>query len=163
MLLLATAILTGFGCTGCGGSSKPQASADWQTVRGPGFSFQAPAGWKLERAKNRLSATRDTELVQVAVFPLQKPYDGKLFDRVARELRVRMRQLAGQTGGRLSGERTVTADGIRSHAYDVEAGDHLDEYTFVLSGLREYLLLCRRSSSGEAEPCGRLVESFARL
>jgi len=157
-LLLATAILAG-----CGGSSAGKGQHDWHTVRGSGFTFQAPVGWKVERAKSRVAVTHDSELVQVATFPLLKPYDETLFDKVARELRTRMRQIAVQTKGRLSGERTVTADGIRSHAYDVTVGNQVDEYTFVLAGKREYLLLCRRSSAEKADPCVHLVDSFARV
>jgi len=156
-LLVATAILAG-----CGGSSAVKAPGHWQSVRGPGFSFQAPVGWEVERAKSRVSVTHDSELVQVATFPLLKPYDESLFTRVSRELRSRMRQIAGQTNGRLSGARTVSADGVRSHAYDVTVGDQVDEYTFVLAGKREYLLLCRRRSADGAEACTRLTASFAR-
>jgi hypothetical protein len=158
VLLLATAILAG-----CGGSSAVKSQRDWQSVRGPGFSFQAPAGWKVEHARSRVSATHGSQLVQVATFPLLKPYNATLFDRVARELRVRMQQIAGQTKGRLSGERTVSADGIRSHAYDVTAGDQVDEYTFVLAGKREFLLLCRRSSADKSGACPRLTDSFVRV
>jgi hypothetical protein len=158
VLLLATAILAG-----CGGSSAVKSQRDWQSVRGPGFSFQAPAGWKVEHARSRVSATHNSELVQVATFSLLKPYDETLFARVARELRSRMRQIAGQTNGRLSGERTVSADGIRSHAYDVTAGDQVDEYTFVLAGKREFLLLCRRSSADKSGACPRLTDSFVRV
>ena len=148
---------------GCGGSSasEPQ-GAGWQSLHGPGFSFQAPAGWKVQRAKRRVSATHDAELVQVATFPLLKRYSARLFDKVARELRARMEEIAGQTNGRLSGERTVSAGGIRSHAYDVIVGDQVDEYTFVLVGKREYLLLCRRSSAQKADACRRLATSFVR-
>jgi hypothetical protein len=156
-LLLAAAIVAG-----CGGSSARNAPAAWQSVRGPGFSFQAPAGWKVERAKSRVSVSHDSELVQVSTFPLLKPYDAKLFDRVARELRLRMRQIAGQTNGRLSGERTVSVDGIRAHAYEVTVGDKVDEYVFVLVGRREYLLLCRRSATASDQACARLTETFSR-
>lgn len=156
-LLLATLILAG-----CGGSSASNAPGEWQTVEGAGFTFQAPAGWKVEHAQGRVSATGGSELVQVSTFPLQKPYDEKLFGRVATELRSRMQDLARQTGGKLGAERTVTADGVRSHAYDVTAGDHVDQYTFVLSAKREYLLLCRRRSSNGSGFCTRLVTSFAR-
>lgn len=156
-LFLATAILAG-----CGGSSATEPQGEWQSVRGPGFSFDAPAGWRVERAKSRVAATHDAELVQVATFPLLRRYDVKLFDEVARELRTRMLQIAGETNGRLSGERTVSAGGIRSHAYDVTVGDQVDEYTFVLAGKREYLLLCRRSSEKKAEACERLATSFER-
>jgi hypothetical protein len=147
---------------GCGGSSASEPQGQWQSLRGPGFSFQAPAGWQVERAKSRVSATHDAELVQVATFPLLRRYDAKLFDDVARELRTRMQQIAGATNGRVSGERTVRAGGIRSHAYDVTVGDQVDEYTFVLDGKREYLLLCRRSSDQQAEACERLATSFER-
>jgi hypothetical protein len=156
-LLLAALILSG-----CGGSSAAKQQGGWQTVAGTGFSFQAPAGWKVERAKNRLTATRGSELVQVATFSLVKAYDAKLFERVAIELRSRMLDIAHQTGGKLSGQRTVTADGVRSHAYDVTAAAQTDEYTFVLSGKREYQLLCRRASSDGSAFCAQLVKSFAR-
>jgi hypothetical protein len=156
-LLLATAILAG-----CGGSSASEPQAAWQAVRGPGFKFDAPAGWKVERAKGRVWATQDSELVQVATFPLLRRYDAKLFGRVARELRTRVLQIAGETNGKLSGERTVRAAGIRSHAYDVTVGDQVDEYTFVLAGKREYLLLCRRKADKKTEVCERLTTSFER-
>ncbi|MDX6426117.1 MAG: hypothetical protein QOD52_1522 [Gaiellaceae bacterium] len=155
-LLFASVILAG-----CGGSSAAKQN-QWQTVAGAGFTFQSPAGWKVEHAKNRVTATRASELVQVATFPLLKTYDAKLFDRVATELHSRMLDIAHQTGGKLSGRRTVTADGVRSHAYDVTAGARIDEYTFVLSGKREYLLLCRRTSSAGSTFCAQLVKSFAR-
>jgi len=132
---------------GCGGSSASEPAGEWQSVHGPGFRFDAPAGWKVERAKSRVSATHDAELVQVATFPLLRRYDAKLFGRVARELRTRMVQRAG---------------GIRSHAYDVTVGDQVDEYTFVLHGKREYLLLCRRTSDEKAPACDRLASSFER-
>jgi hypothetical protein len=155
-LLFASVILAG-----CGGSSAAK-QHDWQTVAGTGFTFQAPAGWKVEHAKRRVTATQGSELVQVATFPLLKTYDAKLFGRVATELRSRMLEIAHQTGGKLSGQRTVTADGVRSHAYDVTAGAQTDEYTFVLSGKREYQLLCRRTSSNGSTFCAQLVKSFAR-
>jgi hypothetical protein len=156
-LLLGTVILAG-----CGGSGAAKSQTAWQTVRGPGFSFQAPAGWKVERAQRRISAVKGSQLVQISTFPLLKPYDAKLFDRVATELRERMQEIAQQTGGKVSGERTVTAGGVRSHSYDVTSGSRVDEYTFVLSGMQEYLLLCRRSSSADADVCSQVVTSFAR-
>jgi hypothetical protein len=161
-LLLATLILAMCGLAGCGGSTAATANQHWQTVAGTGLTFQAPAGWKVEHAQNRVSVTHGSELVQVATFPLTKPYDDKLFVRVATELRSRMDAIARQTGGKLSSGPAVTADGVRSHSYDVTAGTRVDKYTFVFSGKREYLLLCRRESSGGSDFCGRLVTSFAR-
>ena len=147
--------------TGCGGSSARQATA--QSVSGPGFSFDAPAGWKVTAGTARASASHADELVQVVAFPLLKPYSPALFAKVEVELRTRMHQLATQTGGTVSGSATVTAAGIRSHSYDVTVADHVDEYTFVLRGLREYQLLCRRKSSSADDTCRALLTSFRLL
>jgi hypothetical protein len=163
-LLLATLILAMCGLAGCGGSSAASGTDRWQTVGGTGYTFEAPAAWKVERAKNRVTVTRGSELVQISTFPLVKAYDDKLFGPVAKELRSRMEEVARQTGGKLSTLPAVTADGVRSHAFEVTAGDQVDEYVFVLGGMREHLLLCRRTSSKSdgSEFCGRLVTSFVR-
>ena len=141
----------------CGGSAGTKPQTSWQTVNGPGFHFQAPAGWKVGSA----TASKGSQLVQVKTFPLARVYTAALFGKVAAELRARMNTLAQQTGGRVTGVRTVTADKIRSHAFDVTAGDHVDEYTFVLRGKREYLILCRRAATGDRSFCDQLVKSFA--
>ena len=151
-LLLTTLILAG-----CGGSSAPKA----HIVAGSGFRFEAPVGWKVERTSRQVSATHGSDLVQVATFPLLKPYRPALFARVATELATRMDQVAKQVSGTVSGSRTVNPAGIRSHSYDVRAGDAVDQYTFVLRGLREYLLLCRRRSSGSGAACRQLITGFA--
>jgi hypothetical protein len=161
-LLLATLILAVCGLAGCGGSSAATSGTQWLTVRGTGFSFQAPDGWKVEHAQGRVSVTHGSKLVQVSTFPLAKPYDAKLFAPVAKELRARMTDVARQTGGKLSDGPDVTADGVRSHSYIVTSGSQADEYTFVFSGKREYLLLCRRTSSSGSDVCARLVTSFSR-
>ena len=146
----------------CGGSAQPKAQLSaWQTVKGPGLHFQAPKGWKIEAAAKRTTASSGDSLVQVSTYPLVKPYTPALFAKVARELRSRMDDLARQTGGRVTDTRTVTTDGSSSHAYDITVGDHVDEYTFVLRGKREYLLLCRRAAKGDRSYCERLVTSFA--
>ena len=155
--LLATLILAALIVTRCGGSSPPKP----QVVGGPGFRFDAPAGWQVKRTSRQTSATHDSELVQVATFPLLKPYRPALFARVATELAARMDEVAKQVNGTVSGSRTVTTAGIRSHSYKVKVGDHVDEYTFVLRGLREYQLLCRRRSSSSDAACKQLIASFA--
>ena len=143
---------------GCGGSSEPKAR--YQPVVGSGFSFEAPAGWRIEHVAGRTSATSDSQLVQVATFPLAHPYTDALFGAVANELRARIKTVATETGGVLGGTRTVKAGGIRSHVYDMKVGDHVDEYTFVLRGKREYQLLCRRRSAKSDAVCARLITSF---
>ncbi len=144
---------------GCGGSSEPDQPP--ARVQGTGFTFLAPGGWKVETADGKAMATHDSELVQVATFRLLKPYRTGLFGRVERELALRMRQLAQQTGGKISPGRTVVAGGIKSHSYDVDVGDHVDQYTFVLRGRREFQLLCRRKASQGDDACRQLITSFA--
>jgi hypothetical protein len=155
--LLAALLVSATIFAGCGGSGAAEQA---QTVNGRGFRFDAPADWTVQRSGRMVSASKDGDLVQVATFSLLKPYTLDLFDRVDRELRLRMRQIASQTGGTVSGSSTVTAGGIRSHAYQVTIGDHVDEYTFVLQGKREYQLLCRRRESSGADVCDQLVKTF---
>jgi hypothetical protein len=142
----------------CGGSGAPKAQE--QVVTGPGFRFEAPAGWRVEHAPRQASASEGPELVKVATFPLLKPYSPALFARVDRELTARMRQVAVETGGKVSAGTTVVAGGTRSHSYRVTTRDHVDQYTFVLRGRREYQLLCRRSSSNDDGVCSQLIASF---
>jgi hypothetical protein len=129
-------------------------------VIGPGFSFAAPGGWQVARSGERVSAGSGSDLVQVARFRLLKPYSDALFQKVEKELDVRMAAVAAQTSGRLAGSSVVTAGGVRSHSYSVKAGGRIDEYTFVLSGMREYQLLCRRSASHDDKNCRLLVRTF---
>ncbi len=138
---------------GCGGSGATNA----QFVSGPGFRFTAPGGWKVVHAQRQVSATHGSDLVQVATFPLLKPYSAALFQPVAKELTARMSQVAQQSHGTVSGTSTVTAGGIRSHSYTVRVGDHVDEYTFVLRGMREVQLLCRRDAKSSDAACKQLI------
>lgn len=108
-----------------------------------------------------MTASSGPDLVQVAAFPLLKPYSDALFAKVEKELASRMRQIAEQTGGAVSSPTTVTADGIRAHSYQVKAGATLDQYTFVLRGMREFQLLCRRQADGGDDACKQLLTSFA--
>jgi hypothetical protein len=155
---LAALFLGAIILTGCGGSGAKQAAA--QTVSGPGFSFDAPAGWQVAVGKRRASASHDDELLQVVAFPLLKAYSPALFAKVELELRARMKQVAAQTGGSVSRTTTSTAAGIRSHSYDVTVGGHVDQYTFVLRGMREFQLLCRRKASSADVACKQLITTF---
>lgn len=129
-------------------------------VHGPGFRFAAPDGWRVSGGGRWARASRDSQLVQVTIFPLLRPYNDGLFDRVRGELDARMQGVAQQLHGSVVGTRTVTAAGIRSHSYQVTAGKDIVEYTFVLRGKREYELLCRRPASASDDPCAGLVRSF---
>ncbi|HZQ83104.1 MAG TPA: hypothetical protein VFB25_14105 [Gaiellaceae bacterium] len=153
-LLLPLLILAG-----CGGSGHPKA-ARWETISTDSFRFQAPHGWPWHTRQGIVAASNDSELVQVAPFPLAKTYTTALFGKVQRELMTRMRTVAQQTDGRLTGRNDVTVAGIKSHLYDVTVGDHVDEYTFVLRGKREFQLLCRRKKSNAAPFCEHLLATF---
>ena len=131
------------------------------TVRGDGFSFNAPGGWKVTTSAHTATATRDSEIVQVTNFPLIRTYTDALFAKVKRELDVRMAAVARAAGGSVTGSHTVTAGGVRSHSYEVAAGEDVLEYTFVLRGKREFELLCRRPSSKSDDACRALISSFA--
>lgn len=144
---------------GCGGSSPRTLRSE--RVSGPDFSFRAPAGWRVGRATGRVWASQGTQLVQVASFPLARAYTDALFTKVKVELGTRMRQVASETGGTLSGPATVTTAGIRSHTYRITASARVDEYTFVLRGRREYQLLCRRTGSDGTAACATLLASFS--
>jgi hypothetical protein len=151
LLVLGALILAG-----CG-SSTP---AKPQLVRATGFSFEAPAGWQVKSAKGTTSATSKTQLVEVTTFPLVKRYDDALFAKVARELALRMREVATQLHGKVTHARTFTVDGVRSHSYDVTVGGDVIEYTFVLRGKQEFQLLCRSNTAG-ADFCVQLLKTFA--
>jgi len=144
---------------GCGGSGEPK--AQWQPVKGPTFRFEAPKDWEVHTDRRMTVASRDSELVQVATFPLVHAYTPVLFTRVESELASRMAGVARKTGGKVVDHSVVTAGGIRSHRYDVRVGDHVDEYTFVLRGKREYQLLCRRLETTDGAFCDRLVSSLS--
>ena len=152
-------LVTGVILAGCGGSSAAEQPS--QSLSGSGFTFEAPAGWTVTRSPRRVTAAHDGELLQVASFPLLKPYSNSLFAKVEKELAARMQQIAAQSGGTVTGPQTVTAGGIRAHSYQVKAGDTIDEYTFVLRGMREFQLLCRREASSSDDSCKQLLASFA--
>jgi hypothetical protein len=149
-LLLATVILAG-----CGGSG--QSNRQWQTVSGHGVRFRAPADWKVTDADDRTTVRDGASFVQVATFPLVRPYTVALFGKVQSELAVRMAEVAKRGGGTVRGHSVVVVDGDKSHSYEVALGDRTDRYTFFLRGKREFLLVC----SADAAVCDELAASFS--
>jgi len=140
---------------GCGGSSTVK--EQWQTVATSSFHFRAPRGWHTKTAGNMTTASVDSQLVQVATFPLVHPYTAALFGKVQSELAIRMAEVAKQGGGTVRGHSVVTVDGAKSHSYEVALGDRTDRYTFLLRGKREFLLVC----SADAAVCDELAASFS--
>ena len=130
-------------------------------MRGHGFSFNAPAGWKVTSTATSTSASQDDNLLQVSTFPLIHPYTDALFSKVKSELDVRMQAVAKDADGAVTGSKTVTVAGARAHSYAVTAGKDVLEYTFVLRGMKEFELLCRRPSSDSDANCAQLLTSFA--
>lgn len=139
---------------GCGGSgaAKPQ----WQAVAARSFHFSAPRGWNVTVAADRVVAKDGSSFVQVATFPLVHPYTVRLFERVQPELATRMADVAAQVHGVVTSHSVVDVDGNRSHSYVVTIGKRTDRYTFVLRGMREYLLVC----SADSAVCDELAASF---
>jgi hypothetical protein len=152
-LLLVLVVLAGCG----GGGGKPAAE---QGVSGPGYRFAAPAGWTVKRSRLTVAASQDAaRFVAVSTFPLLKPYRAALFGPVEAELRDRMDTIAKNAGGTVAPAGSAVVGGVRSHVYRLDDGDHVDEYTFVLVGRREFQLVCRAAKAGDAA-CRRLQASF---
>jgi hypothetical protein len=143
--------------SGCGGGSKVVPP---QGVSGPGYRFAVPHGWTVKRSRLTVRAASGAEFVAVSTFPLLKAYRPALFTPVEAELRTRMDNIAKTVGATVDPAGAVIVGGVRSHVYRVAASSHVDEYTFVLVGRREYQLVCRASAAGAA-PCRQLQTSFA--
>jgi hypothetical protein len=139
----------------CGGSAQ-----QYRLVEGLGYSFDAPAGWKLVRTPRALGMQDgDVDLVQVTRLPLARPYRAALFPRVVPELDAAARQVADESGAVMRA-RTVRILGDRVRQYDLHFSGRFEQLTFVLRGKRNYQLLCRRDENADEAPCMRLVSSF---
>jgi len=134
------------------GSSKSQTAEPTVGVRGTGFTFEVPAGWKVSTPKDAVVARHGTAMVSVTRFPLLKPYDPAKFAAVAKELDRVAAQLAKQAGGSLDAKETATVAGRKVRAYRYGA----NRIGFVLDGRREYQLFCRQA----ADACDLLFSSF---
>jgi hypothetical protein len=144
---------------GCGGGAEDSPP---RVLDGDGFSFAAPAGWKVTRKEQEIAASDgDTSLVSVQVFRLTKPFRPTLFQAAATELDGVAARLAQGLGGRVERSGTVTVAGRRARQYALSYHGLVQEVTFVLDGRREYQLLCRRKSESDPEEaCTSLVRTF---
>ena len=139
----------------CGGADN-----DTQVVQGRGFTFEAPATWKLVRTPRAIGAQGDeVELVQVTRLPLARPYSPELFARVLPELDAAARAVATEVDAKVE-PRTIDVLGERVRQYDLMFDGKLEQLTFYLRGKANYQLLCRRDVEGDDEPCDTLVQSF---
>jgi hypothetical protein len=108
-----------------------------------------------------VSAARGVGLVEVTHFTLEKPFRVARFASVSRELDSVAAGLAKQSSGRLVSRTTTRVAGRRTRYYRIEVGGKIEETAFVLAGLDEYQLLCRRSSSTPDTTCAQFFSTFA--
>jgi len=156
VLLLPALILAG--CGGGGAETVPTT----QTVSGAGYRFEAPAGWKVTRAKGLAAAAAgDVDRVEVRTFKLVRPYQVSRFKAATRELDDVIARIAAQLEGKVVVRRTVRVGGRKARSYVVSYDDRLQQITFVLRGRQEHQLSCRRLETAGDEACRRLLQSFA--
>jgi hypothetical protein len=145
---------------GCGGSASTNKT---ETVTGPGYSFEAPVGWKVVKQASSVAASDGAvNRYEVLRFDLEKAYRVARFDAVSKELDGVAQKLAGQLDGRVTSRSTTVMHGRKSRAYTIEYGGAKTlQIAFVLQDKTEYEVLCRRLSSAPAAGCTQLFTSFA--
>jgi hypothetical protein len=160
-------VLTGLvvAIAGCGGGDEGP-----QTVAGPGFTYSAPAGWNVDLRGRSGTATPHegaTELVSVRLFRLARPFRPELWESVVPELDRVAGELAQQLDGRIDSSAIVVVDGRRAKRYDIrydrDGTEILERTAFVLTGRREFQLVCRYelADGGEgAEACALLFSTL---
>ena len=122
-------------------------------IRGPGFTFSVPAGWKTGRTLREVTVRSGKSLVSVTTYTLLKPYRPALFAAAARELDGVAGKLAAAAGTAVTEKQTVDVAGGKIRAYRFGS----TRIGFVLVGKREYQLLCE--NPGDA--CTLLFKSFS--
>jgi hypothetical protein len=131
-------------------------------VHGAGFRFSVPPGWTVRRGVGVVSAQSGKAIVSATTFTLLKPYDPKIYAKVAAELDRNVAKLVAQAHARLTEKLTTTVAGRTVRAYRYTAGSFDTRLGFVLNGRREVQLLCR-APAGSADPdgaCSLLFRSF---
>ncbi len=144
---------------GCGGGAKAPV-----TIRGDGYSFSAPGGWKVTRTGTSVASAHGSQAVSVTTFRLTRRYRPTMWAKAVKELDGVAAKLAAELGGEVDAARTVRAGGTTARQYDLaftRNGDRLVErITFVLRGRREYELLCRFEEGKDDPACMLLQSSF---
>ena len=157
------------GCGGGGGGETTSTQTEGQRVVGPGFTFSAPASWKVSHDARSATVKRggdEPTLASVTALTLRSKYTPRLYAKVAKELDTVTSSLADKLKGKVIARREVVASGIRSRQYDLayeKDGEGLvDRITFVLKGTNEYYVLCRwLADRGEPQACGLLLRTLA--
>jgi hypothetical protein len=156
--------------TSCGSSAKTSARSSGATliVRGPGFRFSAPVGWRVRHTPTSAVAQSPDQppaIVSAAVYRLGKAYAPDDFGAAASELDGVAAKLARAVGGKLTARETTTVSGRKIRAYRFTAqpngtGAYADRVGFVLFGKREIQLLCQ-APAGAGDPGGACALLFA--
>jgi hypothetical protein len=148
---------------GCGGSARSEHTA-LRRVDGPGYSFSAPAAWRVTRTVRAVTAASDAELVSVTVFRLARPYRPSLWPKLVPVLDGVAAQLARGLRGSVDARETVVLAGRRARRYEIAfrrgGKDVVERIVFLLEGRREYQLLCRYTRGGGLEACSAFLASF---
>jgi hypothetical protein len=157
----------------CGSSKKPASAAapgPGQAVRGPGFRFSAPAGWRQQATATSVvvqAPSAAATLVSAAVYRLGKAYTPDQFAAATSELDGVATRLARAASGKVTASETTTVAGRKIRAYrftaTVSGKAYRDRVGFVLDGKREVQLLCQ-APAGKGDPdgaCARLFSSFS--
>lgn len=135
------------------GASKQETRTTSIGIRGKGYTFDVPQGWRVSRPPGAVVARSGRALVSVTRFPLRKPYSPDQFDVVTKALDAVADKLAKAAGTTVSARQTTTVAGDRKiRAYDY-GGRRIG---FVLVGRDEYQLFC--APAGDA--CDLLFRSF---
>ena len=154
--------------TACGGGGSSGSSKGEQLLRGPNFSFRAPADWKVVRRNTTVGASPRPlapEVVSVSVFRTTKPYRPDLFQKAIKELDATAMDLATRLHGTVKSKATVQLQGqkVRQYVIAYKKGDDdvLERITFLFKGRTEYYLLCQwKASDDEPASCMRLLKTF---
>jgi hypothetical protein len=159
VLLLALLVLTG-----CGAGSAERAE---QRVRGMGYTFSAPADWKVARRAGEVRVEKGLAVLSVRRYPLLRAFRPELWTQVLPELDRAADQVAVQQHGTVTSRRTVRISGRQGRSYEVsyqhDGKQLVERLGFVLREKTEYLLLCRYERGGDTDACDRLVETFRLL
>jgi hypothetical protein len=139
-------------------------------VRGPSFTFQAPADRELARTQRSITvvaADADSqELESVTRFPLVKVFKPSLWPGARVELDGIAERLTTGLGGKYTrAPETVRQAGLRGRRYEIafekEGTELVQRVTLLLGRRTEYQLLCRWvAAEGEPPACGLLERSF---
>jgi len=136
----------------CGGS-KQETRTTSIGIRGDGFTFDAPLGWRVTRPQDGIVARNGDALVSVTHFPLRRPYDQSQFDTAAKALDAVAARLAKAAGHAVERAETVTVANrkARSYVYGTR------RIGFVLAGRDEFQLFCTQQQSAA---CDLLFNTF---